>query len=66
MMKLKQRCYHFEENKLFLLYKKSLEIRQETLPPSHPGLASIYNKIGAAYYSLGDDPKALSSYKKST
>ncbi|CAF1100498.1 unnamed protein product [Adineta steineri] len=45
-------------------YKKSLAIRQKTLPPNHPDLASSYNNIGAVHYNMGNYPKALSCYEK--
>ncbi len=41
-------------------YEKTLEIRQTTLPPNHPDLATSYNNIGSVYDSMGDYPKAVS------
>jgi Tfp pilus assembly protein PilF len=46
------------------LYEKSLEIRQQTLPPNHSNLGYSYNAIGAVYHSMGEYPKAISSYEK--
>ncbi|CAF1304562.1 unnamed protein product, partial [Adineta steineri] len=45
-------------------YKKSLAIRQKTLPPNHPDLASSYNNIGLVHDSMGNYPKALSYFEK--
>ncbi|CAF4175665.1 unnamed protein product [Adineta steineri] len=45
-------------------YEKSLVIRQKTLPPNHPDLASSYNNIGNVHDSMGNYPKALSSHEK--
>lgn len=45
-------------------YKKSLEISEKTLSPTHPNLASIYNNIGAAYLNLGDYQYSPSFYEK--
>ena len=32
--------------KHFRLHEKALEIRQQSLPPNHPDLATSYNNIG--------------------
>jgi tetratricopeptide (TPR) repeat protein len=45
-------------------YKKSLEIRQKTLPPNHPDFATFNNNIAAVYFHMGEYSKALSFYKK--
>jgi preprotein translocase subunit SecA/nephrocystin-3 len=45
-------------------YEKALAIRQQSLPPNHPDLASSYNNIGMVYDNMGDYPTALSSYEK--
>ncbi len=45
-------------------YEKSLEIRQKTLPPNHPNLATSYNNIGRVYDDMGEYSKALSYYEK--
>jgi tetratricopeptide (TPR) repeat protein len=44
--------------------RKSLEIRQKTLPPNHPLLATSYNNIGLVYQNMGEYSKALSFYEK--
>ena len=46
-------------------YEKGLEIRQKTLPPNHPDLATSYNNIGVVYDNMGEYSKALSFYEKS-
>ena len=45
-------------------YEKALAIRQNTLLPNHPLLATSYNNIATAYYSIGAYSKALLFYKK--
>jgi tetratricopeptide (TPR) repeat protein len=47
-----------------IFYKRSLEIRQKILPPTHPDLASSYNNTGGVYYNMGEYSKALSSHEK--
>jgi tetratricopeptide (TPR) repeat protein len=53
-----------EYSKALSFYEKALEIRQKTLPPNHPDLASSYNNIGLVYASMDEYSKALSSYEK--
>jgi tetratricopeptide (TPR) repeat protein len=45
-------------------FRKSLEIRQKTLPPNHPDLATSYNNIGSVYEKLGEYSKTLPFYEK--
>ncbi len=45
-------------------YKKSLEIREKTLPGNHPNLASSYSNTGLVYDSMGEYSKALSYCEK--
>jgi tetratricopeptide (TPR) repeat protein len=45
-------------------YEKALEIRQKTLPPNHPHLATSYNNIGRVYDNTGEYEKARSFYEK--
>jgi tetratricopeptide (TPR) repeat protein len=45
-------------------YEKALEIRQKTLPPNHPDLASSYNNIGLVYEKMEKYSKAISYYEK--
>ncbi|CAF4994902.1 unnamed protein product, partial [Rotaria sp. Silwood1] len=45
-------------------YKKTLEIEEKTLPPSHPDLAISYGNIGLVYRKMGDYSKALFFYGK--
>jgi tetratricopeptide (TPR) repeat protein len=45
-------------------YKKSNEILQKILPPTHSDLASSYNNIGNVYSSVEEYSKALSFYEK--
>jgi tetratricopeptide (TPR) repeat protein len=54
-----------EYEEALVLYKKSLAIREKSLPPNHPDLAKSYINIGSVYYSMGEYSKALSSHKKS-
>ena len=35
-----------EYSKALSYYEKSLEIKQQSLPPNHPDLAASYNNIG--------------------
>jgi tetratricopeptide (TPR) repeat protein len=53
-----------EYQEAITFYGKSLAIKQQSLPPNHPDLASSYNNIGNVYYNMGDYPKALSSHEK--
>ena len=53
-----------EYSKALSYYEKALEIRQKTLPPNHPDLATSYNNIGLVYYKMGEYSKALSYYEK--
>jgi tetratricopeptide (TPR) repeat protein len=46
-------------------YEKALEIRQQSLPPNHPGLPKSYNNIGLVCSNMGEYSKALSYYEKS-
>ncbi|CAF4164299.1 unnamed protein product, partial [Rotaria sordida] len=39
-------------------------IKEKTLPPNHPDLASFYNNIGAVYRNMGEYSKALTYYEK--
>ena len=50
-----------EYSKALSSYEKSLEIRQQSLPPNHPDLAASYNNIGIVYSNMGEYSKALSS-----
>jgi tetratricopeptide (TPR) repeat protein len=45
--------------------EKSLEIRQKTLPPNYPDLATCYNNFGGVYDNMGEYSKALSYYEQS-
>ncbi len=45
-------------------YRKSLKIKQKTLPENHPSLATSYGNIGLAYDNMGEYSKALSYYEK--
>jgi tetratricopeptide (TPR) repeat protein len=44
-------------------YEKALEIRQKTLPPNHPHLATSKNNIGVVYHSMGEYSQALSFHE---
>jgi tetratricopeptide (TPR) repeat protein len=44
--------------------QKSIEIRQQSLPPNHSDLASAYNNIGMVYDRVSEYSKALSSYEE--
>jgi tetratricopeptide (TPR) repeat protein len=53
-----------EYSKALLFYEKALEIRQKTLPPNHPLLATSYNNIGWLYRDIGDYSKALRFFER--
>ncbi len=53
-----------EYSKALLFYEKALEIRQKTLSPNHPDLASSYCNIGCVYRNMNDYPKALSYFER--
>ena len=54
-----------EYSKALSYYEKSLEIKQQSLPPNHPDLAGSYMNIGNVYDNMGEYSKALSYYEKS-
>ena len=56
--------YQDDYEKGLWYYEKGLEIRQKTLPPSHPLLATSYNNIGEVYDKMEEYSKALSFYEK--
>ncbi|CAF1474357.1 unnamed protein product [Rotaria sordida] len=67
-------CYHClgmikyklgQYNEAIKFYQKSLDIKEKTLPPNHPNLASSYLNIGSVYYDMGEYSNALSSYERS-
>ena len=39
-------------------------MRQKTLPPNHPDLATSYSNIAAVYQNMGEYSKALSLHEK--
>jgi tetratricopeptide (TPR) repeat protein len=45
-------------------YKKSVEINQKILSPTHTDLGGSYNNIGLVYSKMGEYLKALSSHEK--
>ncbi|CAF0841700.1 unnamed protein product [Adineta steineri] len=45
-------------------YETSLAIKQKSLPPNHPDLATSYNNIGIVHSKMANYPKALSSIEK--
>jgi tetratricopeptide (TPR) repeat protein len=45
-------------------YKKSIEIRHQSLPPNHPDLAMSYNNIGLLYHDMDKYSKALLFHEK--
>ena len=45
-------------------YERALEIRSESLPASHPDLATSYSCIGSVYDNMGEYLKALSSHER--
>jgi tetratricopeptide (TPR) repeat protein len=51
--------------KAICYYKKSLDIRRNTVPANHPDLATSYNNIALVYDKMGKYSKALSFYEKS-
>jgi tetratricopeptide (TPR) repeat protein len=53
-----------EYQEAITFYEKALQIKEKSLPPNHPDLASYYNNIGEVYHNMGDYSKALSSYEK--
>jgi tetratricopeptide (TPR) repeat protein len=46
------------------MYEKAIDIRQRTLPPNHPYLATSYDNIGKVYEKMGEYSKALSFYQR--
>ncbi|CAF1197662.1 unnamed protein product [Adineta ricciae] len=53
-----------QHEEAIILYHKSLEIQQQSLPSNHPDVASSYNNIGNVYRNMGDYSRALSSYER--
>ena len=53
-----------EHKEAITFYEKSIEIKKNTLPPNHSGLADSYNNIGMVYDEMGESSKALSYYEK--
>ena len=45
-------------------YEKALAIKEKTLPPDDPSLATSYNNIGAVYNKMEDYSNALLYYEK--
>lgn len=45
-------------------FEKALEIRQNTLPPNHPALATSYNNIASVYTEMSQYSKARSFHEK--
>jgi tetratricopeptide (TPR) repeat protein len=45
-------------------YKKSINIKQKILSPTHSDLACSYTSLGSVYDNMGEYPKALSSHEK--
>jgi len=53
-----------EYSKALSFYEKSFEIRQKTLPPNHPSLATSYNNIAVVFKNMGEYSKALSYFER--
>jgi tetratricopeptide (TPR) repeat protein len=53
-----------EYKEALVLYEKSLAIREQSLPSTHPDLAKSYGNIGGVYSKMGEHSKALSSHEK--
>jgi tetratricopeptide (TPR) repeat protein len=53
-----------EYSKALSSHEKALVIKQQSLPPNHPDLASSYNNIGGVYENLDDYSKARSFYER--
>jgi tetratricopeptide (TPR) repeat protein len=47
------------------LYERSLEIREQNLPPDHPDIASGLNELAILYYSEGDYEKVETLFQRS-
>jgi tetratricopeptide (TPR) repeat protein len=69
----KATCYHRlgwakddqgEYKEALALYEKSLAIREQSLPPTHPDLAKSYMNIGTVYGEMGEYSKELSYHEK--
>ncbi|CAF4122847.1 unnamed protein product, partial [Rotaria magnacalcarata] len=45
-------------------YKKSLDIREKSLPPLHPDIAASYQKIGRLFDFMKRWTEALENYQK--
>jgi tetratricopeptide (TPR) repeat protein len=46
------------------MHEKAIDIRQRTLPPNHPYLATSYDNTGKVYEKMGEYSKALSFYER--
>jgi Tfp pilus assembly protein PilF len=53
-----------EYKEALVLYKKSLAIRKQLLPPDHLDLGKAYHCIGVVYCKMSEYSKALSYYEK--
>ncbi|CAF0781221.1 unnamed protein product [Adineta steineri] len=53
-----------ESSEALTYYKKSLAIKQKTLPSNHLNLGMSYNNIGIVYEKMSNYRKALSSHEK--
>ena len=53
-----------EYSKALSSHEKSLEIKQQSLPPNHPDLADSNYNIGLLYEDMGNYSKAHSSYER--
>ncbi|CAF4329418.1 unnamed protein product, partial [Rotaria magnacalcarata] len=54
-----------EYSKTLEFSEKALKIKEISLPPNHPDLATSYSNIGGVYDSMGEYSKALSYLEKS-
>ncbi len=45
-------------------YDKAIDIRQKTLPPNHPHLATTYDNMGQVYENTNEYLEALSLYQR--
>ncbi|CAF5104007.1 unnamed protein product, partial [Rotaria magnacalcarata] len=62
-----QQAYHNmgEYSKALKYHEKSLKIKEISLPPTRPSLATSYHSIGIVYDRMGEYSKALEYYEKS-
>ncbi len=46
------------------MHEKAIDIRQKTLPPNHPYLATSYDNMGKVHEKMAEYSNALSFYQR--